>query len=191
MTEDGRARRRQSRREEWGAQTALAEMLPRYIDPRTVFWTSLENRPRSRVSGYWQKLAGVKSGLPDLIFISPNKIVFIEVKSHSGRASPTQRRTREALLNVGCEWFMVRTPAAAMAALALANVPFQRKWRLRRLEPWEGPFSDAERRLPMNPAARERQREACRLWRERKRSRALEKAATERDDGAGLASGAA
>jgi hypothetical protein len=70
MTEDAQARRRKSRREEWGAQTALAEMLPRYIDPQTVFWTSIENRPRSWVSGLLQKRRGVRSGLPDLMFIS-------------------------------------------------------------------------------------------------------------------------
>jgi VRR-NUC domain len=173
MTQDARARRRKSRREEWGTQTALAEMLPRYIDPRTAFWTSLENRPRSRLSGLLQKRRGVRSGLPDLMFISAPKVIFIEVKSRSGRASRAQRRTRHELLAVGCEWFMARSARAALTALHRSGVPFRRPWKVPELHPWEGPFSGAERRLPQHPEVAARQRAACQRWRERKRACAL------------------
>jgi hypothetical protein len=183
MTEEARARRRKSRREEWGTQTALAEMLPRYIDPRTAFWTSLENRPRSRLSGLLQKRRGVRSGLPDLMFISAPKVVFIELKSRSGRASRAQRRTRHELLVVGCEWFMVRSARAALTALHRSGVPFRRPWRPPELRAWEGPFDGSEKRLPQHPEVAAQQREACRRWRERKRVRALE-AAAEREEGA-------
>ena len=183
MTEDAQARRRKSRREEWGAQTALAEMLPRYIDPQTVFWTSIENRPRSWLSGLLQKRRGVRSGLPDLMFISLPKVVFIEVKSRSGRASRAQKRTREELLAVGCEWFMARSARAALTALHRSGVPFRRPWRPVPLHAWEGPFSGAERRLPQHPEVAARQRETCRRWRQRKRARELAaQAATERTD---------
>jgi hypothetical protein len=177
MTEDAQARRRKSQREEWGTQTALAEMLPRYFDPRTVFWASLENRPRSRLSGLLQKKRGVRSGLPDLMLVCRQKTVFIEVKSRSGRASRAQKQVRGELLAVGCEWFMARSPRAALAAMARAGLPFRRPLRPVHLRPWEGPFTGAERRLPQHPEVRARQREACRRWRERKRARALEAAA--------------
>src|SRR3984885_11711064 len=160
MTEDAQARRRKSRREEWGAQTALAEMLPRYIDPQTVFWRSIENRPRSWLSGLLQKRRGVRSGLPDLMFISAPKVIFIELKSRSGRASRAQRRTRHELLVAGCEWFMARSARAALTALHRSGVPFRRPWRPPELRAWEGPFDGSEKRLPQHPEVRARQREA-------------------------------
>jgi hypothetical protein len=184
MTEDARAWRRKSRREEWGTQTALAEMLPRYIDPRTAFWTSLENRPRSRLSVLLQKRRGVRSGLPDLMFISAPKVIFIEVKSRSGRASRAQRRTREELLVVGCEWFMARSARAALTALHRSGIPFRRPWRPPELRAWEGPFDGSEKRLPQHPAVAAERREYNRRWRERKRARALGAAARTRDDAA-------
>ena len=58
-------------------------------------------------------------------------------------------------------------------------------WRPVPLRPWEGPFTGAERRLPMHPAIAARQGEACRRWRERKRARKAAVQAVERDDGAG------
>jgi hypothetical protein len=55
-------RRRESRREEWNEHVKLAELLTRYLDPSCTFWTSLENKPLSRVSGLFQKRRGVRSG---------------------------------------------------------------------------------------------------------------------------------
>ena len=51
-------RRRESRRQEWTEQTKLAEMLEKYLDPANTFWTSLENKPISRLSGIFQKKRG-------------------------------------------------------------------------------------------------------------------------------------
>ena len=62
-------RRRESRREEWREQTKLSEMLDKYLDPAGTFWTSLENKPISRISGIFQKRRGVRSGIPDIFVI--------------------------------------------------------------------------------------------------------------------------
>jgi hypothetical protein len=61
--------RRRSRREEWDTHTRLAALLQDYLDPRTTFWSSLENSPRSLLSGLFAKRRGVKSGLPDVMVI--------------------------------------------------------------------------------------------------------------------------
>jgi hypothetical protein len=83
----------------------------------------------------------------------------------------------EGLFGRCCEWWMARSARAALTALHRSGVPFQPAWVPVPLHPWEGPFTGAERRLPMHPAIAARQREACRRWRERKRARALEEAA--------------
>jgi hypothetical protein len=173
MTEDARARRRKSRTEEWRTHTQLAELLQEYLDPATTFWTSIENRPRSWLSGILQKKRGVRSGLPDVMVIFRQRSIFIELKSRGGRASRAQRQVRDALVAVGCAWFLARSPRAALAALRRSGIPL-RRWREVPRQRWEGPFDGSEKRLPQHPAIAARQREACRRWRERKPARALE-----------------
>jgi hypothetical protein len=59
-------------------------MLAKYLDPETTFWTSLENKPISRVSGFFQKQRGERSGLPDVLVLYRGKLIFIELKSRCG-----------------------------------------------------------------------------------------------------------
>ena len=82
--------RRESRREEWSAQTKLAEMLDKYLDPADTLWTSLENKPLSRLSGLFQKRRGVRRGLPDELVIWRGKPIFIEI---AGRCSDESAET--------------------------------------------------------------------------------------------------
>src|SRR5262249_8303348 len=105
-------RRRESRREEWSEQTRLAALLAKYLDPESTFWTSLENKPISRVSGMFQKRRGVRSGLPDVLVISRGKPIFVELKSRGGVASKTQKQIRLEMLPVGATWWMARSARA-------------------------------------------------------------------------------
>jgi hypothetical protein len=85
-------RRRESQRQEWTEQTRLAEMLDEYLDPVDTFWTSLENKPLSRLSGIFQKRRGVRSGLPDVLVLWRGKPIFVELKSRAGVASKAQKK---------------------------------------------------------------------------------------------------
>jgi hypothetical protein len=87
-------RRRESRREEWTEQTKLAGMLAKYLDPAWTFWTSLENKPLSRLGGLFQKRRGVRSGLPDVLVIFCQKPIFVELKSRAGVATKSQKQVR-------------------------------------------------------------------------------------------------
>jgi hypothetical protein len=111
-------------------------------------------------------------------------VVFVELKSRRGALSKVQRQTRVELLQAGAAWFLARSPDAALAALALAGVPFKRPWKAPPLQPWQGPTLEA--RLPPSPELVIERRQAVRRWRERKR--ALKAAARE---GAGSSSDAA
>ena len=77
-----RAARRESRREEWREQMKLSVMLDKYL-PAGTFWTSLENKPISRVSGIFQKKRGVRSGIPDVFVLYRGKPIFVELKSRA------------------------------------------------------------------------------------------------------------
>jgi hypothetical protein len=170
-----RTGRRQKRRQEFDAQTRLAELLPKYLDPKTTFFSSLENRAITRLSGRLHKRRGCRSGLPDAMIVHLGRVVFVELKSRRGALSKVQRQIRVELLQAGAAWFLARTPRAALAALALAGVPFKRPWKAPPLQPWEGPTM-AER-LPPSPELVIQSRQAVRRWRER--HRALKEAARE------------
>lgn len=49
----------------------------------------------------------VPPGFPDLIAVRPNRAVFLEVKTPSGRVGPLQRRFHSLLENMGFEVYVV------------------------------------------------------------------------------------
>jgi hypothetical protein len=169
-------RRRESRRQEWTDQTSLAAKLQKYLDPADTFWTSLENKPISRVSGLFQKRRGVRSGLPDVLVIWRGKPIFIELKSRAGVASKAQKQVRLEMLPAGASWWMARSWRAAVMALHLEGLVFRRKWRPPRLKPWEGPFPNPNARLPQHPSVAAERAAARKRWQLRQANRARETA---------------
>jgi hypothetical protein len=172
LSDETKRQRRRHRRDEWRTHTSLTLKLHSLIDPNEVFWTSLENRPSSWLNGLLQKKRGVRSGLPDLMFIplAASKPTFIELKSKAGHASKSQKQVRAELVAVGCQWFMARSVPAALEALRCAGVPFRLPWsEAVHLKPWEGPFPDPTLRLPQHPDVRARRRKSDNRYRERMR----------------------
>ena len=143
-------------------QRILAELLTRLIVPGTCFWTSIENKPRSAISGVYQKQAGVRSGFPDLIFLRADRPpIFIEMKSPVGRLSKAQREIRAELVAQGCNWFLCRSAEPALVALHRAGIAF-RPGALQppKLEPWEEPVENLSERHPRHPPLTAKRREA-------------------------------
>ena len=69
---------------------------------------------------------------------------------------------------------MARSVRAALTALHRSGVPFRAPWKPPSdLREWEGPFTGEEKRAPQHPLVREKQREACRRWREKRRAAGL------------------
>ena len=149
-------------------------MLATYLDPACTFWTSLENKPLSPISGFLQKKRGVRSGLPDVLVIFRQRPIFVELKSRRGVASKAQKQIRLELLPSGATWWMARSARAAMTALHLEGVIFRRKWKPPRLKPWEGPFLDPTQRLPQHPGVAAERVAARKRWRVRQADRARE-----------------
>ncbi len=161
--------RRERRRQEWREQMKLSVMLDKYLDPACTFWTSLENKPISRISGIFQKKRGVKSGIPDVFVLYLGRPIFVELKSRAGVATKVQKQVRVELLPAGATWWMARSARAALMALHLSGVVFCRQWKPPRLQPREGPFADPTKRLPQAPDVAARRRAARQRWRARQR----------------------
>lgn len=177
------SRKRRRRREEWNQQCILVGLLTTYLDP-SVFWTGIENKPRSAMAGVFARRAGVKRGLPDIMALDGGKVVCVELKSSVGLPTRAQREIGAALIKSGAVWWWARSARSALAALHRSGITFARPYREPNLRGWEGPFDGGEKRVPSHPdmlrqqaaynakrrqlrgAERER-RELERWWRER------------------------
>jgi len=60
---------------------------------------------------------GVHPGFSDLLVISEGKVMFIEVKSATGRLRPAQEAFRDAVTRQGFGWALVRSVDDAIAEL--------------------------------------------------------------------------
>ena len=54
------------------------------------------------------KATGVVAGVSDLIILQPNKTIFVEVKTETGRQSPKQKEFENIVKNLGFEYYLVR-----------------------------------------------------------------------------------
>ncbi len=61
---------------------------------------------------------GLHRGFADLIVLSSGRVLFLEVKSATGRLSPAQADFRDAVRDQGFAWALVRTVDDALGALA-------------------------------------------------------------------------
>lgn len=64
---------------------------------------------------------GVYPGFADLLVLSEGRILFIEVKSRSGRLSPAQLAFRDLVIAQGFAWALVRSIDDVIAALGDHN----------------------------------------------------------------------
>ena len=60
---------------------------------------------------------GVHPGFADLVVLSGGRVLFLEVKTASGRLRPAQEMFRDAVLKQGFCWALVRSVDDALAAL--------------------------------------------------------------------------
>ncbi|SEN85450.1 hypothetical protein SAMN04488003_1458 [Loktanella fryxellensis] len=61
---------------------------------------------------------GVHPGFADLIVISGGRVLFLEVKSHTGRLRKSQEVFRDTVVTQGFGWALVRNVDDALGALA-------------------------------------------------------------------------
>lgn len=60
---------------------------------------------------------GVHPGFADLVVLSQGKVIFLEVKSSTGRLRPAQEAFRDAVTQQGFGWALVRSVDDAVGAL--------------------------------------------------------------------------
>lgn len=55
------------------------------------------------------KASGLLEGVSDLILVIPNKVVFVEVKTETGRQKDAQIKFEKNIKNLGFEYWLIRS----------------------------------------------------------------------------------
>lgn len=80
---------------ESGFQTAVLELATR------LGWRTMHVRPAQNRAGRWRTpVAGDGAGFPDLVLVRGQHLIFVELKTNTGRASTEQERWLDALTTV-------------------------------------------------------------------------------------------
>jgi hypothetical protein len=103
---------------EFDIQKAVVGHLQARARPN-VFWCSIPNNPRSKVSGARLKAAGMRSGAPDLLLVLSGRAYGLELKTDRGRQSPAQKEVETQWEDAGGDYFVARGLDEALDILEL------------------------------------------------------------------------
>lgn len=55
------------------------------------------------------KATGMKAGVSDLIILIPNKVIFVELKTDTGKQSEVQKDFQNVVENLNLEYYLIRS----------------------------------------------------------------------------------
>ena len=67
------------------------------------------NKAKNKIEGNRMKAMGVKTGVSDLILVVPSQVIFIELKTDTGRQSPDQKEFQRQVTELGHTYVVVRS----------------------------------------------------------------------------------
>ena len=73
------------------------------------FIFSVPNESKDRKETMIKKSMGLKAGVSDLIIIQPDRVLFVEVKTETGRQSPKQKEFQSVVELMGYPYLIVRS----------------------------------------------------------------------------------
>lgn len=80
-----------------------------YPDQRGRLWMQYNN-PKNREHGAVLKGMGLLPGVSDLAYLMPDgRMLFIELKTESGRQSPQQKQWEQIVTDAGAEYRIIRS----------------------------------------------------------------------------------
>ena len=77
--------------------------------PRHYIFSVPNGGLRNKREAVKMKATGLKAGVSDLIILQPNKAIFVEVKTETGRQSDKQKAFQVIVSNLGFEYHVVRS----------------------------------------------------------------------------------
>jgi hypothetical protein len=99
-------------------QSALCQLLDVQARPDMI-WFAIPNGGHRHIAvAKRMKAEGVKRGVPDMLFLQPTRIAWLELKIKNGRLSPFQKAFRDRAQALGHTWSMARSIDEAMIFLS-------------------------------------------------------------------------
>ena len=102
-------------------QRAIVSFLRAVLPKGSIVHHAVNEVASGRHTGHMRQAIlvgmGVHPGFTDLVVISQGQVVFLEVKSPSGRLRPAQEAFRDDVIKQGFGWALVRSMDDALAAL--------------------------------------------------------------------------
>jgi hypothetical protein len=90
--------------------------IVQYLQLRGIFFFSVPNEiagggrgKTAMIRTARAKSMGLRSGVSDLIIVLPSKILFMEVKTNTGRQSENQKYFQKKVTELGFEYFIVKS----------------------------------------------------------------------------------
>lgn len=80
----------------------------KFHNPRMCIF-SVPNDSESKEETMRKKATGLLSGVADLIVLLPNKCIFVEVKTPTGKQSDSQKEFEQHVQSLGFEYHLVRS----------------------------------------------------------------------------------
>jgi hypothetical protein len=70
---------------------------------------AVNNNSHNAIKGAMMKSLGVVNGVSDLILVLPNKVLFIEIKTATGKQSPHQIEFQKQIESNGFEYHIIKS----------------------------------------------------------------------------------
>ncbi len=114
----GAKSRTKKNRPEEKLQIDVAEYLEYALPPPLRFWHTPNQRgTRAKFEARILKAMGVKPGIGDILIGGWRTLIWIELKSKTGRLEPEQKDWRDWCNSVGIPWFLCRSIDDVVEAL--------------------------------------------------------------------------
>jgi hypothetical protein len=95
-------------------EEAIQRQIVQYLALMGIFFFSVPNENAGGGKGAMIRMQkyramGLRPGVSDLVVLLPSRIVFIEVKTATGRQSENQKRFEALVTSLGFEYYVVRS----------------------------------------------------------------------------------
>lgn len=95
-------------------EESIQRQIVQYLELMGIFFFSVPNENAGGGKGAMIRMQmyramGLRPGVSDLVVILPSRIVFLEVKTATGRQSEHQRRFEARVKELGFEYYVVRS----------------------------------------------------------------------------------
>lgn len=88
---------------------------------RTFGWRAAHFRPALTRHGWRTAVTADGAGFVDLVLVGHGRVIFVELKSSTGKLTPEQELWRDALLTAGADWQLWSPRDISHIASTLSN----------------------------------------------------------------------